>query len=128
MRAYDAACYFAIVARILVIDDDAAIRDSLRDVLEDAGYEVTLARDGREALARMSPRPSLLLVDLMMPELDGWELIDELQRTAPLADIPVCVLTAIASHAPPKANAVLQKPIDLDTLLDTVARLVGALT
>ncbi len=113
-------------ARILVIDDDAAIRESLRDVLGDAGYEVTLAKDGREALAMMSPRPDLLLVDLMMPELDGWELIDELQRTAPLADIPVCVLTAISSHAPPKANAVLQKPIALDTLLDTVARLVGA--
>ena len=110
--------------RILVVDDDLAIRDSLGDVLGDAGYEVALARDGREALAMMSPRPALLLVDLMMPELDGWELIDELERTAPLADIPVCVLTAIASHAPPKASAVLQKPVDLDVLLATVERLV----
>ena len=111
-------------ARILVVDDDAAIRQSLREVLADEGYDVVVAADGRQALALMSPRPALLLIDLMMPELDGWELFDELQRTAPLAGIPVCVLSAIASHAPPKASAVLQKPIDLDELLATVARLI----
>lgn len=123
MRAY--AILAVVASRILVIDDDDAIRESLREVLGDAGYEVAVARDGREALAMMTPRPALLLVDLMMPELDGWELIGELQRTAPLADIPICVLTAIPSHAPPKVGAVLQKPIDLDTLLATVARLIG---
>lgn len=109
--------------RILVVDDDAAIRESLRDVLADAGYDVVIAGDGREALAMLSPRPALIIVDLMMPELDGWELIDEMQRTAPLADIPVCVLSAIASHAPPKASAILQKPIDLDELLAAVEKL-----
>ncbi len=112
-----------MAARVLVIDDDEAIRESLRDVLADAGYEVTVAADGRQALGMMNPRPALLLVDLMMPELDGWELMDELARTAPLADIPVCVLSAIATHAPPNAAAVLQKPVDLDKLLDTVERL-----
>jgi CheY-like chemotaxis protein len=112
-----------VATRVLVIDDDEAIRESLRDVLVDAGYDVTVAADGRQALDMMNPRPALLLVDLMMPELDGWELMDELARTAPLADIPVCVLSAIASHAPPNAAAVLQKPVDLDQLLDTVERL-----
>ncbi len=107
-----------------MIDDDAAIRDSLADVLGDAGYDVAVARDGKEALAMLTPRPALVVVDLMMPELDGWELIAELQRTAPLADIPICVLTALASHAPPTVSAVLRKPVDLDTLLETVARLV----
>ena len=92
-------------------------------MLADAGYDVVIARDGKEALASLSPRPALIVVDLMMPELDGWELIDEMQRTAPLADIPVCVLSAIASHAPPKASAILQKPIDLDDLLNTVEKL-----
>lgn len=110
--------------RILVVDDDAAIREALRIVLEDAGYEVAEAADGREALLRLTPRPALLVVDLMMPELDGWELIGELARTAPLADIPICVLSAIATHAPPEARAVLQKPIDLDALLATVERLI----
>ena len=113
-------------ARILVVDDDAAIREALRDALSDEGYDVVMAADGREALAQMSPRPALILVDLMMPELDGWELIDELQRTAPLADIPVCVLSAIATHAPPKASAVLRKPVKLDELLATIERLLGA--
>jgi CheY-like chemotaxis protein len=110
--------------RILVVDDDAAIRDALQVALEDAGYEVVAAIDGREALARLSPRPALLLIDLMMPELDGWELIGELQRTAPLADIPICVLSAIATHAPPEVQAVLRKPVDLDQLLATVERLL----
>ena len=112
-----------MATRVLVIDDDDAIRESLRDVLADAGYEVAVAADGRQALGLMSPRPALLLVDLMMPELDGWALMDELARTAPLADIPVCVLSAIASHAPPQAAAVLQKPVDLEMLLETVERL-----
>jgi len=109
--------------RVLVVDDDAGIRESLRQVLQDAGYEVVEAADGRQALGMLTPRPALLLVDLMMPELDGWELLDELARTAPLAEIPVCVLSAIASHAPPNAKAVLQKPVDLDALLETVERL-----
>jgi len=111
-------------ARILVVDDDPAIAESLRDVLADEGYEVVVAADGRQALALMSPRPALMLIDLMMPELDGWELFDELRRTAPLADIPICVLSALPSHAPPNANAVLQKPVDLEALLSTVARLI----
>jgi two-component system chemotaxis response regulator CheY len=113
-----------VPARILVVDDDTAIRESLRDVLADAGYDVVAAADGRQALGMMTPRPSLMLVDLMMPELDGWELIDELQRTAPLADIPICVLSAMTSHAPPKVSAVLSKPVDLDRLLETVERLL----
>jgi len=110
-------------SRVLVVDDDEAIRESLRDALSDAGYDVAVAADGRQALGMLTPRPALLLVDLMMPELDGWELMDELARTAPLADIPVCVLSAIASHAPPQAAAVLQKPVDLEMLLETVERL-----
>ena len=107
-----------------MVDDDAAIRESLREVLAEEGYDVVVAADGRQALARMSPRPALILADLMMPELDGWELIDELQHTAPLADIPVCVLSAIPTHAPPKATAVLCKPIKLDELLAVVERLI----
>lgn len=118
------ACYFARVgARILVVDDDAAIRDALSGALRDAGYDVAVAADGRQALALLTPRPALMIVDLMMPELDGWELIDELQRAAPLADVPICVLSAIVSHAPPSVSAVLGKPVDLDRLLATIERL-----
>ena len=111
--------------RILVVDDDTDIRETLRAALVEAGYEVVVAADGREAMRSLSPRPALMLLDLMMPGLDGWELLDELRRTAPLASIPVCVLSAISSHAPPATAAVLQKPITLDQLLATVTRLCG---
>jgi CheY-like chemotaxis protein len=113
--------------RIVVVDDDPAILDALCDVLGEAGYEVAGALDGRAALKLVSPRPQLFVIDLMMPELDGWELISELQRTAPLAGIPICVLSAITSHAPPPdVAAVLRKPVSLDDLLETVNKLVGA--
>jgi CheY-like chemotaxis protein len=112
-----------VATRVLVVDDDAGIRESLEEALTDAGYEVVVAANGRQALGMLSPRPALMLIDLMMPELDGWELLDELGRSASLADIPVCVLSAIAKQAPPGAKAVLHKPIDLDVLLATVERL-----
>ena len=112
--------------RIVVVDDDAAIREALCGVLGDAGYECVAFGNGRDAMHALQPRPALFIVDLMMPELDGWELIGELQRTAPLADIPVCVLSAIAkTHAPPKVSAVLPKPVSLEKLLDTVESLIG---
>src|SRR2546430_8132643 len=107
--------------RIVVVDDDSAIREALCDVLGDAGYEVVAVSNGAEAMHALMPRPALFIVDLMMPELDGWELIGELQRTAPLAEIPICVMSAIASsHSPPKVAAVLPKPVALERLLDTV--------
>jgi CheY-like chemotaxis protein len=112
--------------RIVVVDDDSAIREALCDVLGDAGYDCVAVNNGREAMHALTPRPALLIVDLMMPELDGWELIGELQRTAPLASIPVCVMSAIAStHAPPKVAAVLPKPVALEKLLETVEKLIG---
>ncbi|MDB4965590.1 MAG: response regulator [Myxococcales bacterium] len=113
-------------ARIVVVDDDSAICEALCDVLGDAGYDVVAFANGREAMGALTPRPALFIIDLMMPELDGWELIDELKRTAPLADIPICVMSAIGNtHSPPKVAAVLPKPVALDTLLETVATLLG---
>src|SRR5205814_8831977 len=84
--------------RILVVDDDPDIRDSLREVLEDEGYDVSCVGNGREALDHLkaaSPRPCVILLDLMMPVMDGWQFRREQKKLEPeLANIPLVVITA----------------------------------
>lgn len=114
---------------ILVVDDDEDIRDSLRQVLEFEGYEVAVAADGLNALEILSkakPVPGLILLDLMMPQMNAWEFNEERKLEPKFASIPVVVITA-SSHAevaakPISPAAVLRKPIDLSTLLETVKR------
>ena len=99
-----------------------------RLVLEGEGYAVAVAADGREALAqlRAAPPPSLILLDLMMPVLDGWEFLDQQRHLAHLADIPVLVLSAAhrVQDTAPDAAAVFAKPFDLDEVLASVKQLV----
>ena len=75
---------------ILVVDDDPDIRDSLREVLEDEGYEVACVGNGREALDHLktaNPRPCVILLDLMMPVMDGWQFRKEQKQDAEIAGI-----------------------------------------
>jgi CheY-like chemotaxis protein len=114
---------------ILVVDDDADIRSSVADILGDAGYEVEAAANGREALAllRHSRRPALILLDLMMPELDGWGFMAALERELPeLARVPVVIFSAHgeADAAASSLDVIgfVKKPIRLDDLLSAIAR------
>jgi len=111
---------------ILVVDDDPDIRDSLKEVLEDEGYTVNSVANGREALdyLRRSPRPCVILLDLMMPVMDGWQFRQEQIRDATLADIPVIVVSAAGRERLEKihADAYLSKPVDLDELLGCVTQ------
>jgi CheY-like chemotaxis protein len=115
-----------VAGNVLVVDDDDDIRDTLRLALEVQGYEVLTASDGREALEllRSRPRPGLILLDLMMPVLDGWEFVKELDRDPQMADIPIVVITAYADRARPMPRSVMtiEKPLDLLDLLDAVKR------
>src|SRR6476619_7846857 len=81
---------------ILVVDDDSDIRDSLREVLEDEGYTVACVGNGREALEYLhrAPRPRVILRDLMMPVMDGWQFRREQKQDADIANIPLVVITA----------------------------------
>jgi len=80
---------------VLIVEDDAALRELLRRFLDQAGWDVVEAADGRAALTQIARRrPSLILLDLMLPELDGIQVIDELHTTLPARDIPIIVLTA----------------------------------
>jgi CheY-like chemotaxis protein len=115
-------------ARVLVVDDDNAIRETLRAILEDEGYPVTTARDGREALEHLTtvPPPGLCIVDLVMPVMNGWELCAALARHPPLARLPVLLVSAISHLDPPPVGLetvhLMKKPIGFDRLLELVGR------
>jgi CheY-like chemotaxis protein len=111
-------------ASVLVVDDDEAIRDVIAEVLRDEGYRVTCAENGEQALAELrSPaRPDLMLLDLMMPVLSGWEVLEVIAADERLGGVAVVVVSAMAG---PTGYEHLLKPIDLDRLLDTVKRGIG---
>jgi CheY-like chemotaxis protein len=112
---------------ILVIDDDTDSREALCDLLELLGYEVGSAENGLEGLrylSREQPLPSLILLDLYMPVMDGWEFMRQLHGNPGTADLPVIVLSAADRPAAEEAEAVLQKPVNVLELMDTVARFV----
>ena len=110
---------------ILVVDDDDAVRQTVVDVLEDAQFAVRVAHDGQEALdilRQAQDRPCLVLLDLMMPRMNGWDFARAHSHDPALADIPICVVTAAGSAQPIPANAVavVRKPVQLEQLLDVV--------
>ena len=106
--------------RVLVVDDDADIRESLRILLEGEGFAVRTAADGAEAVAAMEVEPPcFVILDLMMPVMDGWEVAGRMHDEERFASIPLCVVTATPEWAP-SDSPVLRKPIDVDALLALV--------
>jgi CheY-like chemotaxis protein len=111
---------------ILVVEDDEGAREALSDILREEGFDVRLAANGREALEQLEEgmRPCVILLDLVMPVMDGWEFRQRQLRHEGLAPIPVVVLTATAGDGPEAvpASDVLRKPVDFDALLERVER------
>jgi DNA-binding response OmpR family regulator len=106
--------------RVLVVDDDEAERAALADIMRADGYAVVLAEDGEQALAALDrdAPPALVLLDLMMPRVNGWQVLQAMERTTRLADIPVIVLTAFDARAGlPAGCRVLHKPLEREVLL-----------
>lgn len=113
------------VRTILVVDDDADIQETLRLVLEDEGFVVLLAGNGREALDILEGglRPCVVLVDLMMPIMNGWELIDRIRHSATLSQLTVVVVSAAGESlaVPEGVRETLRKPVRLDRLIEVVS-------
>ena len=111
---------------ILIVEDDAAIRDALTQILEDEGYRVVGAANGLEALQHLQQHlpPCLILLDLMMPVMNGWQFRVAQQQDPKLAPVPVIVISA-DRNAQQSATAInaagfLPKPVPIDNLLQSI--------
>jgi signal transduction histidine kinase len=115
---------------LLVVEDDADIREALDGLLSMEGFRVAGCSNGREALdwLRASPRPDVIVLDLMMPVMDGWQFRVAQKHDPELATIPVVALSAdaTAKAAAIDADAYLKKPVEYETLIDTIDRLLVA--
>jgi CheY-like chemotaxis protein len=115
--------------RVLVVDDDPAIREFVGELLQDEGYEVRLATDGEEALQLLEAWPAnLIILDLMMPRMDGWAFRRQQRTRLDLVHIPVIIMSAsreidiMAEEL--EASTILPKPFDLEALLTETERLL----
>jgi CheY-like chemotaxis protein len=111
------------MSTILLVEDEVDIAEVLRDVLELKGYRVVLAFDGREGLAAaLTHAPDLLITDLMMPAMDGIELIERIRQERELVAVPVIAISA----APYEGDEMfLRKPFDVHELVALVQRALG---
>jgi CheY-like chemotaxis protein len=114
----------------MVVEDDADSRDALADILLSEGYEVRTAANGSEALdtLRCAQPPDVIVLDLMMPVMDGWELRRSMLQDPKLAGIPVIVVSGVGDGeqtAPLRASAHFTKPVNVTELLLRIEREVG---
>lgn len=115
----------SVAARLLVVEDDSDCRDALAEALAGEGYRLEFAADGAEALdllADGAPLPDVILLDLAMPNMTGWQFRDLQKRRPELAGIPVVVMTA-SQPLGIDAAKVLQKPFAVSELVEWVQRL-----
>ena len=116
---------------VLVVDDDDGIREGLSELLEDAGFATVGARHGLEALTllgTMTAPPSFILLDLMMPVMDGWAFCDSRKKSPALTEIPVIAISAsdISDwNRPAGIDALISKPIDVDKFAWLALRMAG---
>jgi CheY-like chemotaxis protein len=116
---------------VLVVDDEALIAMALEAALEDAGYRVATAANGRQGLERLAeaPRPEIVLLDMMMPVMNGPAMLAAMAADPGLRGIPVIVLSSLPEEAvrarAQGVAAILRKPYTADQVLDAIARVLG---
>ena len=116
--------------RVLIAEDDPDIREGLVDLLAEEGWSVRAARDGSEALAMLqADTPEVLLLDLRMPVMTGWELLRRLAARHPWPPCAIVVVSASADAEPlPEEVTVVGKPFRIDALLATIDRVTATAT
>jgi CheY-like chemotaxis protein len=117
------------MAVVLIVDDEFGVANLLKDVLEDEGYRVLVASNGRQALGRVAEeRPDLIITDFMMPTMDGAALIKALAANAKFKDIPVIVMSSLPEAAVKERSLpyalFVRKPFRILDLIDVVAELL----
>jgi CheY-like chemotaxis protein len=107
---------------VLIVEDDDILRSAMKMVLEWEGYRAVCATNGQEALEllQQTTPPGLILLDLMMPVVDGWQLCRELKDNPDLASIPLVVVSALTAAESPQAVAHIQKPFQVQEVLDVI--------
>ena len=103
---------------VLLVDDDADFRGVLADLLRDEGYRTVDAENGEEALRVLdSLKPDVIIIDLIMPVVNGWALFDAIEKRSNLHDVPLVFLSAVPQMSPGGGSLVLKKPLNLSSLL-----------
>jgi|SRR5690606_9854498 len=113
--------------QILIIEDDAHIMDVMKLSLELEGFEVIEAKNGKEGLELLNKglRPHLIILDLMMPVMNGWEFLENIKPNPEISEIPLVVASAFSDKtANLKHSPFLEKPIELEALLSTVKKYI----
>jgi CheY-like chemotaxis protein len=109
-------------ASVLLVEDDRDIREAVSAVLEAEGYTVLTAENGHEALKVLERgQPCVVLLDLMMPVMNGWDFMEAVKKTRRLEDLPVVVVSAYSERKAEGVRRVLKKPLDVNQLLAAVA-------
>lgn len=124
----------ALGSDVLIVDDDPPIRNLLRQIFKRIGLEAREARDGVEAISHVeASMPRLIMLDLMMPRMNGWEVLEALRERGMLEQVPVVVLTAVGSQRTENLSsygvrAVLNKPFEIHDLIATVKTILDQKT
>jgi CheY-like chemotaxis protein len=113
--------------RVLIVDDESSMRFLLRMILENAGYEILEAEHGAAALERINEwRPDLVVTDLMMPVMNGRDLVGRLRADPETASIPILLISANPDAKVATVDAVMGKPFDLKAVVEVARSLAGS--
>jgi len=112
----------ASIHTVLIVEDEEDLRELMRHALQMRGYRVVTAAEGTEALRKIDDigPPCVVLLDLLMPGMNGWDFFEKLRQRPELASVPVIVHSSAATRAPQGVTRVLQKPLAFETLVSVV--------
>jgi len=113
---------------VLIVEDEEDLRELMQTALESRGYAVVTAEEGQDALSKLEhiERPCLVLLDLLMPGMNGWEFYTKMRELPNLVSVPVIVHSSASDRAPAGVTQVIQKPITFDRLLAVVSKYCAA--